>query len=120
MQLQTNERITELHFQGTFTFPNDLNFLARESEYQCFVDLFNQMIENRLKEQQYGMNPDLKAEVSHEIFKPKWTLFGTKHKWVPFLHYLGMPDKLFYFHTKEAAIKETLSKINTKLIEAET
>ena len=61
MQLNTNEPITEFHFQGTFQFPDDMDFLTRQSEHQCFVDLFNQMIENRLKEQQIAMNPDFKV-----------------------------------------------------------
>ena len=46
MQLQINEPITEFHFQGTFQFAHDLDFLTRQSEHQCFVDLFNKMIEN--------------------------------------------------------------------------
>lgn len=47
MQLHINEPIHEDHFQGTFVFPNDLDFLNIESEHQCFVDLFNKEIERR-------------------------------------------------------------------------
>lgn len=65
MQLQINEPITEFHFRGTFQIPDDWDFLTRSTEHQCFVDLFNQMIENRLKEQHIAMNPDFK------VSKPK-------------------------------------------------
>ncbi len=49
MNLHINEVITEDHFQGTFQFPNDLDFLNIETEHQCLVDLFNKEIERRNK-----------------------------------------------------------------------
>jgi hypothetical protein len=49
MELKTNEVINEFHFKGTFMFPVDLDFLGEKTSVQFFVDAFNSMIQNRLK-----------------------------------------------------------------------
>lgn len=53
MELTVNEPITEVHFKGTFTFPNDLDCIGCTFDRQCAVDLFNKMIEQRLCEMKY-------------------------------------------------------------------
>jgi hypothetical protein len=65
MKLQIYEPITELHFKGTFYFPDDNYFLTRQSEHQCFVNLFNEMIEKRLSNQYIAMNPNFKVTTNY-------------------------------------------------------
>jgi hypothetical protein len=49
-ELKINEQISEFHFSGTFIFPDDLDFLGEKTSVQYFVDTFNKMILERLKQ----------------------------------------------------------------------
>jgi hypothetical protein len=45
---QTYEILIEDHFNGTFIFPHDLDFLGEKTNCQFFCDIFNDMITNRI------------------------------------------------------------------------
>lgn len=44
----TSEFLEEKHFNGTFIFPHDLDFLNEVTNCQFFCDVFNDMIEKRI------------------------------------------------------------------------
>ena len=46
---QTGQKLEEKHFNGTFIFPNDLDFLGETTNCQFFCDVFNDMIDERIK-----------------------------------------------------------------------
>jgi hypothetical protein len=62
MKLEINVEITESHFQGTFIFPDDIDFIGEITSVQFFADSFNEMIDKRL----FNKNCN---ELSKEYFK---------------------------------------------------
>jgi hypothetical protein len=48
MKLKPNEPITEDHFQGTFIFPDDLDFLGDICKTPFLCAIFNDMVKDRL------------------------------------------------------------------------
>ena len=58
MQLKINVNITEEHFRGTFEFPHDLDFLGKQTEHECFVNLFNRLIDERIDYETYKLTDE--------------------------------------------------------------
>ena len=48
-QWQTCQKLEEKHFNGTFIFPNDLDFLGETTNSQFFCDVFTDMIIKRIQ-----------------------------------------------------------------------
>ncbi len=42
------EKLDDKHFNGTFMFPDDLDFIGEVTNCQFFCDVFNDMVEKRL------------------------------------------------------------------------
>ncbi len=41
------EKLDDKHFNGTFMFPDDLDFIGEVTNCQFFCDVFNDMVEKR-------------------------------------------------------------------------
>jgi len=65
---QTGQNIEEKHFNGTFMFPNDLDFLGETTNCQFFCDVFNDMIKGRIKSRQDKESP-LKSKLDGKTGK---------------------------------------------------
>lgn len=62
------EILQEKHFNGTFMFPNDLDFLGETTNCQFFCDVFNDMIKGRIKSRQDKESP-LKSKLDGKTGK---------------------------------------------------
>lgn len=55
------EKLDDKHFNGTFMFPDDLDFIGEVTNCQFFCDVFNDMVEKRSPNGKYMRSCILKG-----------------------------------------------------------